>query len=71
MSYPDFVAARQLIAERRYGAPLRARVKADIAREEAEYQQTVANIRQRQQQPQVNTPAVLPPRPIGENEIVA
>lgn len=45
MTYPDFAAARLLIAERRYGAPMRAHVREVQAREEAAIEATKAAIR--------------------------
>ncbi len=45
MTFEDFVGARLLIAERRYGAPLRAQMRAQQAAEDAAVEATKSNIR--------------------------
>ena len=78
MTYPDFVGARQLIAERRYGAPLRAALQAQQAREDAAFDSTVAALRRQQPTPAppVDTETerarlkFIEPRPITD-EVVA
>lgn len=72
MTWAEFSAARQLLAEERLGAPLRAQQRNEIEREDAQVEATKAAIRRYPSiplEPQAVVPAVIPPRPITD-EIV-